>query len=223
MSLRQIGRSAAQDLVLLLEQLDPLARLPQRVGLATRLWRARRPGRVLLVDRQPALQARRRDTEVLGDLGHRGIGLPVDPDHVLAKLLGERLRHDAHPSSADTHRRRSDVTYPCSSPVRQNPYLGPRRRNGPPRRHHRPHRHHNLLRRPLQPHQRPSNENTNGLLREYLPKGADLSTFTRADLDHIANELNDRPRKRLGYHTPKETLAKLTTQNQTTQGVMRCC
>src|SRR5690606_9169965 len=80
------------------------------------LWRARRPGRVLLVDRQPALQARRRDTEVLGDLGHRGIGLPVDPDHVLAKLLGERLRHDAHPSSADTHRRRSDITYPCSSP-----------------------------------------------------------------------------------------------------------
>src|SRR5690606_23277264 len=117
MSLRQIGRSAAQDLVLLLEQLDPLVRLPQRVGLATRLWRARRPGRVLLVDRQPALQTRRRDTEVLGDLGHRGIGLPVDPDHILAKLLGERLRHDAHPSSADTHRRRSDVTYPCSSPI----------------------------------------------------------------------------------------------------------
>src|SRR5690606_11470642 len=119
MSLRQIGRSAAQDLVLLLEQLDPLVRLPQRVGLATRLWRARRPGRVLLVERQPALQARQRDTEVLGDLGHRGIGLPVDPDHVLAKLLGERLRHDAHPSSADTHRRRSEVTYPCSSPKRE--------------------------------------------------------------------------------------------------------
>jgi transposase, IS30 family len=69
---------------------------------------------------------------------------------------------------------------------------------------------------PQSPQQRPSNENTNGLLREYLPKGADLSTYTRADLDHIANELNDRPRKRLGYLTPTEVLAKLILDNITT-------
>ena len=68
---------------------------------------------------------------------------------------------------------------------------------------------------PYSPHQRPSNENTNGLLREYLPKGTDLSTYTRQDLDHIANELNDRPRKRLGYHTPSEVLAKLLLQDTT--------
>ncbi len=66
------------------------------------------------------------------------------------------------------------------------------------------------------PQQRPSNENTNGLLREYLPKSTDLSQHSRADLDHIADELNDRPRKRLGYHTPNEVLAKLLLDNITT-------
>ena len=69
---------------------------------------------------------------------------------------------------------------------------------------------------PYSPQQRPSNENTNGLLREYLPKSTDLSTHTRADLDRIAAELNDRPRKRLGYLTPSEVLAKLLLDNVTT-------
>jgi transposase, IS30 family len=66
---------------------------------------------------------------------------------------------------------------------------------------------------PYSPHQRPSNENTNGLLREYLPKGTDLSQHTRTDLDTIANQLNDRPRKRLGYLTPSEVLAKLLLEH----------
>ncbi len=69
---------------------------------------------------------------------------------------------------------------------------------------------------PYSPQQRPSNENTNGLLREYLPKSTDLSTYSRADLDHIAEELNDRPRKRLGYRTPSEVLAQLILNNITT-------
>jgi len=68
---------------------------------------------------------------------------------------------------------------------------------------------------PYSPQQRPSNENTNGLLREYLPKSTDLSTYTREDLDHIAAELNDRPRKRLGYLTPNEVLAKLLIDDLT--------
>jgi transposase, IS30 family len=67
---------------------------------------------------------------------------------------------------------------------------------------------------PYSPWQRGSNENTNGLLREYLPKGTDLSTVTPAQLQAIADELNDRPRKRLGYHTPAEQLAKLIEQDQ---------
>jgi IS30 family transposase len=67
---------------------------------------------------------------------------------------------------------------------------------------------------PHSPWQRGSNENTNGLLREYLPKGTDLSTHTPAQLQAIAAELNDRPRKRLGYHTPREALAKLLADDQ---------
>jgi len=62
---------------------------------------------------------------------------------------------------------------------------------------------------PHAPWQRGSNENLNGLLREYLPKGTDLSVCTAAELQDIEDELNDRPRKRFGYHTPREQLAKL--------------
>jgi transposase, IS30 family len=68
---------------------------------------------------------------------------------------------------------------------------------------------------PHAPWQRGSNENTNGLLREYLPKGTDLSPYTAAQLQHIEDNLNDRPRKRFGWHTPREELDRLLTENQT--------
>ena len=67
---------------------------------------------------------------------------------------------------------------------------------------------------PHAPWQRGSNENVNGLLRQYLPKGTDLSQVTPARLQDIQDELNDRPRKRLGYRTPREELDKLLTENQ---------
>jgi transposase, IS30 family len=67
---------------------------------------------------------------------------------------------------------------------------------------------------PHAPWQRGSNENINGLLREYLPKGTDLSVHTPAQLAAIADELNDRPRKRFGYHTPREQFAKLLADDQ---------
>ncbi|WP_286160194.1 IS30 family transposase [Streptomyces yunnanensis] len=57
--------------------------------------------------------------------------------------------------------------------------------------------------------QRGANENTNRLLRQYLPKDADLRTFSQADLDAIAHELNHRPRKTHGYRTPAEIYAGL--------------
>ena len=57
---------------------------------------------------------------------------------------------------------------------------------------------------PSHPWQRGSNENTNGLLREYFPKGCDLSSVTEEDLQAVCDKLNMRPRKRLGYRTPYE-------------------
>jgi IS30 family transposase len=61
---------------------------------------------------------------------------------------------------------------------------------------------------PRSPWQRGSNENTNGLLRQYLPRGADLRQLDQAALDAIAAELNGRPRQTLGFKTPSQALAE---------------
>ena len=68
---------------------------------------------------------------------------------------------------------------------------------------------------PASPWQRGTNENTNGLLRQYFPKGTDLSFYGPGWLDQVAAELNARPRKRLGWRTPAEEHDRLLSDPST--------
>jgi IS30 family transposase len=67
---------------------------------------------------------------------------------------------------------------------------------------------------PHSPWQKPTCENTNGLVRDYLPKGTDLSVFTQNELDAIADSMNNRPRQTLGWDTPLQVFSRMLAQGQ---------
>jgi IS30 family transposase len=64
---------------------------------------------------------------------------------------------------------------------------------------------------PWQPWQRGSNENTNGLLRDYFPKGTDLANISPEELQRVADEINDRPRKTRGWARPADLITDAVT------------
>lgn len=66
---------------------------------------------------------------------------------------------------------------------------------------------------PYSPWERPTNENTNGLIRDYFPKGTDFNKITRKKIKQVQNELNERPRRVLDYQTPKEVFNNLILNN----------
>jgi IS30 family transposase len=99
--------------------------------------------------------------------------------------------------------------HPAAAPaVAAFPHLGPGSGDGRAHPVHRRLRCPGLLLRPAQPWQRGTNENTNGLLRQYLSRNGDLRRFDQAALDAIAAELNGCPRQTLGFKTPSEALAE---------------
>ena len=66
------------------------------------------------------------------------------------------------------------------------------------------------------------NENTSGLLRQYMPKGTDLSVYSQDELNQIALSLNTRPRQRYDFRTPLQVYNELPALAETDQGAMHC-
>jgi hypothetical protein len=133
----------------------------------------------------------------------RGRDLGRAPQPLCAVVPAPRRVHRrAHAPGAD--RRRAGA----ARAVAPLPHLGSRQGDGRAHPVHHRLRRPGLLLRPAQPWQRGTNENTNGLLRQYLAKGADLCQLDQAALDAIAAELNGRPRQTLGFKTPSQVLAE---------------
>ena len=134
-----------------------------------------------------------------------------------------RVRDAAAPARRPRRARRSRRRWwPRCDPARAAeavPDLGPGQRDGQPRQIAEATGLEIYFCDPHSPWQRGTNENTNGLLRQYLPKGTDLVFYGPGLLDNIAAELNSRPRKRHGFQTPAEVLDRLLSEATNNHGV----
>jgi hypothetical protein len=135
-------------------------------------------------------------------LGHRHAGRA---DHALRDARAPPRRTQRRASQLGAHR--DGRHYPGRPEAFAD--LGPGQRDGLPRRLHPCKRCSGLLLRSRQPLAASSNENTNGLLRQYFPKGTDLGVHSPEVLAVVAAELNDRPRETLGWETPAAHLRRL--------------
>lgn len=151
-----------------------------------------------------------------GRLDHRNRE-PVRDRH--AGGADEPLR-TAGPPPGPTHgpghvQRRGGRAEPTAGRAPQVVDMGPGHRDGRPRVDHRADRTCPSSSATLRsPWQRPTNENSNGLLRDYFPKGTDLARHSPADLQAVQDQLNNRPRKCLQWRTPTEVFAELQSAPQ---------
>jgi IS30 family transposase len=160
----------------------------------------------VLIDHRPgdaALRTRIGDWEgdlIIGRSSHSAIGTLVDRASRYVRLIHLPACHDAQavrdglieilaslPEAA-----RITLTWDQGSEMAFHDQVAPLLREGV------------FFAHPASPWQRGSNENTNGLLRQYFPKRTDLSIHTTADLHTVEDRLNNRPRKTLGWRTPAE-------------------
>jgi transposase, IS30 family len=156
--------------------------------------RGRRPSGAWALGRRPSL----RQTDVPG--GHAGGTL--DP---VRDARGATRRPQGRPGRRSA---RSEDHHPARG-LDQDPDLGPGPRDGRARRFTPETGVEVYFCDPKSPWQRGSNENTNGLLRQYLPRTIDFRTLNQADFDAIADKLNGRPRQTLGFKTPSQVLAQM--------------
>jgi transposase, IS30 family len=171
--------------------------------------KARFTAPLVLIDHRPAdalLRLRIGDWEgdlITGRMNQSAVGTLVDRASRYVRLVHLPASHDAQAVSdglivvlsALPEAARLTLTWDQGSEMALHELLAPLVRDGV------------FFAHPASPWQRGTNENTNGLLRQYLPKGSDLSVHSAADLKAIEDRLNNRPRKTLSWRTPAEIFA----------------
>lgn len=169
------------------------------------------PDRVSISDRPKAIERRKEFGHYEGDTieGMRSVGdgIHTEVERVSRKVYAKLV---VKISSEETSKAQKEIFSPMPQATRKSTTLDNGKEN---------HMHTKLkgelgmstyFAHPYSSWERGTNENTNGLIRRYFPKGTDFSTITQDDLDEVVDELNNRPRKVLGFKTPNEVFNSYT-------------